>query len=477
MGIIHSQISFKNISETPWLSSRPFTCNYIEKELPHFLSTQLKGNYDLLGNKNFAIRSGEYIAENYYTEDKTNYIYLSVRNFSGFKMDLINSNFLEDNEGEKYKSIALENEDIIITRSATVGCVNIFENADKKIVYIPSHHLSVLRSKDDLVFKKYCAYWLRTKYCREFFEAYATGKIQKELNNWSIRKIPIPIISNFSNIVTYCDTIYNEIYKKVDQLLPLQRIIENVFLCNKIKKPFVNSLLEMSTTTFSNINKQFFQRCSPRYRAFWDLHGGLLFEDVRGNIPIVRLSNLMKPLKTKLLKKGNLEDDYILIELDDIEERTGRVINDNRIVNEIGSDKVCFEESDLITSKLRPYLGYTILNDFAEKNYIGTTELIPFKVNKDDVRPKYLKYLLLSYEYLAKSELLMYGKEHQRIHQVDLLNIKVPCPDIKLQDIIISSIMDKENRNRDFLDQIENLKMELDNVYMAYINKKEVRSI
>jgi hypothetical protein len=90
----------------------------------------------------------------------------------------------------------------------------------------------------------------------------------------------------------------------------------------------------------------------------------------------------MSPIKTEIHKKGSTDNEYILIELEDIEEKTGRIINQNRAVNEIGSDKKSFESADLITSKMRPYLGYTITNAFDE-NFIGTTELLTFKVNEE----------------------------------------------------------------------------------------------
>lgn len=471
MGVIESKISFRNISETPWLSLRPFTCNYIQKELPAFLSEYLKNEYYALGSKKFTIRSGEYIAEDNYEEKETKYVYLSVRNFSGFDMDLGSANFLNENEGEKYRSIALQDQDIVITRSATVGCVHFFRKPDNKI-YIPSHHLSVLRSSDPLEFKKFCVFWLRTKYCRDFFEAYATGKIQKEINNWSIRKVPIPKVHNISEVVSCCNAINDKIKERNKQIKSLQSIIDNVLARNNIKKKYNESFFEILSTSFSDIKNQVFLRCGAQYRAFWDIHGGLLFEGTNKDIPIMRLSDLMSPMNTKILKKGFLADEYTLIELEDIEARTGRIINEDKIVNEIGSDKVCFEDCDLVTSKIDPYLGYTILNK-PEKNYIGTTELLPFKINKNYAQPEYVKYLLLSHEYLAKSSLLMYGKRHPRIHPLDLLKIKVRCPDLDIQDKIITEIQAQENKNNELKNQIEKLRMEIDEVIWDTIIDRE----
>lgn len=462
MGIIESQISFKDISKTPWLSSRPSTCNYIQKELPTFLNEYLRNKFELLGSKSFLLRSGEYIAEKNYDAHETKYVYISVRNFSGFDVNLISANFLDEKEGKKYKAIALEDQDIIITRSATVGCVHIFRRPDDKI-YIPSHHLSVLRSNDTLEFKQFCVFWLRTKHCQRFFEAYATGKIQKEINNWSIRKVPIPKVENISKIVSCCSAKEVEIRGRNEKIVSLQKIIDEILVEYNIKEEYSESFFEVLNSRFSKINNQVFLRCGAQYRAFWDKHGGLLFEGTNNDVPLRRLSELMKLMNTTTLKKGVLDDDYILIELEDIEAGTGRIINEDKVVSEIGSDKVCFEDCDLISSKMRPYLGYTILND-VEKNYIGTTELLPFRVNINMARPEYLKYILLSHDYLKKSELLMYGKEHPRIHPLDLLNIKVPCPDFDVQDTIINEIKDLEDKNNELRNQIDQLRKEIDEV-------------
>lgn len=471
MGIIKSQISFWDLSRTPWLSARPVTCYYIQKELPIILSKYLNNNYDLLGSGNITIRSGEYIAERNYVAEETKYVYLSVRNFSGLDVDFSSANFLNESEGEKYENIALDDGDIIITRSATVGCVQFFRKPDNKI-YIPSHHLSILRSNDSFEFKQFCVFWLGTKYCREFFEAYSTGKIQKEINNWSIRKIPIPRVKNLFELVVRCNTINKKIEEKISQVTSLQSIIDNVLIENKIKKGYKESFFEVLTSTFSKIDNQIFLRCGAQYRAFWDIHKGLLFEGTNKGIPMVRLSDLLKLMNTKTLKKGIVEVEYVLIELEDIEAGTGRIIKEDRVVNEIGSDKVCFEDCDLVTSKMRPYLGYTVLNN-TERNYIGTTELLPFRANKERVRPDFLKYILLSHEYLKKSELLMYGKEHPRIHLLDLLNIKVPCPDLDAQDKIITEITLREDKNNELKTLIEKLRTKIDVIIRKTIIEEE----
>ena len=234
---------------------------------------------------------------------------------------------------------------------------------------------------------------------------------------------------------------------------------------------FKKGEFEVFTTNALSIGKQKFLRCGAQYRAFWDVHGGLLFNG-KTKYPIVKLGSLMRLHKAKTLKKGILDKEYILIELEDIEQRTGKILNMDRIVTEIGSDKTYFGDADLITTKLRPYLGYTILN-IPELELIGTTELLPFKVNKDKVYPEYLKYVLLSHEYLEKSWFLMYGKEHPRIHPLDLLSIKIPLPPKDIQKKIISEIQKQEKINDEAKQKLSNYRNQINDLIFEYLTNKE----
>ena len=96
---------------------------------------------------------------------------------------------------------------------------------------------------------------------------------------------------------------------------------------------------------------------------------------------------------------------------------------------------------------------------------------MPFRVNKNMARSEYLKYVLLSHDYLKKSELLMYGKEHPRIHPLDLLNIKVPCPNPDVQDKIINEIKEQEDKNNVLRNQIEELTKQIDEVIWKTITE------
>jgi len=280
------------------------------------------------------------------------------------------------------------------------------------------------------------------------------------------------LIKNSDLLLKKIKEIESQINELKKELISLQQVIDKIFIKYKIKAEIEKEKneFEVFQTNLDNISHQKFLRNGPLYRLFWDVYDGLLFFQEKSIYPIVKLGNLIKLHKTKILKKGILEQEYILLDLEDIESLKGRIINEDKVVTEIGSDKTLFGDSDIIISKIDPYLGYTFLND-PSKPYIGTTELLPFKVKIEKGTPEFIKYLLLSSDYIEKSGFLMYGKRHPRIHILDLLNIKVPCPDLSIQRKIVNEISEIENKNLEAKQKINNLRNKIEDILIQTIKK------
>lgn len=163
----------------------------------------------------------------------------------------------------------------------------------------------------------------------------------------------------------------------------------------------------------------------------------------------------------------------MLIDFEQVESPNGKIIDFENIVIELGSDRIEFGECDFLTNKLRPYLGYTILN-LPEQKLIGTTEFIPFEIRDEKkVTPEYIRYLLLSTEYLEKSKFLMSGKEHPRITSTDILKIKVPIPEYKIQEQIVREIQDREVKSEEASEKILKLRKKIDDLILEEFLKIE----
>ncbi len=175
-------------------------------------------------------------------------------------------------------------------------------------------------------------------------------------------------------------------------------------------------------TTLSNIGKQRFLRCDPKYRWYWDqMQGKIMPTSAYGFAP---LHKFLMPGKKAVIKKGELPEERKLLELEDVEGGTGRIIN-FRLVDEVGSDKVEFGSSDIVFSKLEPYLCKAILNDAAQE-YIGSTEWVPLDVNTETADKYFMWAFMISPIAKSTFRLLQSGKRHARLNLEDFVNILVP---------------------------------------------------
>jgi restriction endonuclease S subunit len=467
------ETEFKESTKNYGLRLDPNFYIFVDRELPLTIK-QFKFPVIRFGELINKINNGKDVTKEEYSVVETNYVYLTVNNIRKYEIIFKEIIYLGEETGERLKKNKLEKGDLIITRSGTVGLCKLFDIKSDKI-YIPSGYLIVVKLKEKLS-KKFVEYYLSHNFIEKYIQVHATGKTQQNISQAYIKKIPIPKIPREIElkIIKKIEKIEEEIKEEKQKLVSLQDVIEEVFIKYGIKSSkFEKKEFEAFITDSINIGKQKFLRYGPQYRAFWDVHKGLLFED-KTKYKLVKLDSVIKLHKTKTLKKGILDKEYILIELEDIESGSGRIINKERIVSEIGSDKTYFNECDLITTKLRPYLGYTILNK-PELELIGTTELLPFKIKKELAYPEYIKYVLLSYEYLEKSGFLMHGKEHPRIHPLDIINIKIPLPSLEIQKKIVNEIQKQEKINEKAKKRINELREEINKTIFEILkDKREV---
>src|SRR5439155_13426753 len=109
------------------------------------------------------------------------------------------------------------------------------------------------------------------------------------------------------------------------------------------------------------------------------------------------------------------------------------------VVDEVGSDKIEFGDADIIFSKLEPYLAKAVLNDPAQE-YIGSTEWLTLKVNREVAMPTYMWAFLLSPAARRAFRALQSGKRHARIHTSDFANILVPRVPLKQQQQAVTEL-------------------------------------
>jgi hypothetical protein len=326
-----------------------------------------------------------------------------------------------------------------------------------------------LLPKQNLIDSRLLKYSLRTVLFERLVGLCREGKSYPTLKEEDLKfffvdnKLIKKIESNKEKLLRKIDENELAILNIKPKIESLQDVIDDVFIKYKIKSKKLTEVHEEQFLINSQkIGNNLFLRLGAQYYAFFEVHQGLLFDE-SGEYNQVPLGQLIKKHKAQILRKGILDQPYILLDLEQLEAKTGRIIDETIEVEEIDSDKVVFGDSGIVIAKLRPYLSYVLIND-KDKNYIGTTELIPFKLIRNDVSLYYIKYCLLANEYIKKSELIMYGKEHPRIDIRDLLAIKIPLPDLKIQNQIVSEIQQREEKSNQYKKQIKKLREEIENL-------------
>ncbi len=175
-------------------------------------------------------------------------------------------------------------------------------------------------------------------------------------------------------------------------------------------------------------------RLDAKYRLF-RATGGKLFRESLQGIKETPLCELLVERPAVVVKKGadTLPKSIPLVDLEDVEPKTGKATV--REVAEIGSDRLVFDGWDVLTNRLRPYLGKTFVSP-SGKGIMGSTEWIPMKARRTRLLPRVLQALLLCPEYAQVSRLLMSGKNHPRISEFDLGRIVVPELGMDIQEKI-----------------------------------------
>lgn len=173
-------------------------------------------------------RSGKYIPKSNYSLDSTGIVYLSVNNFTGPDPDYSDVVFLNDDLYNELSSLRLEDGDFVITRSGTIGHVHQVFLPDNRI-YVPSHHLLVVKLNNKADANSFLKYWLRSSFTIEFLTNFAQGKSQKELTNWSVRHLPIPNYNFTKKDLLKIKEYENLLKDKKKKVLNTIEIINQVF--------------------------------------------------------------------------------------------------------------------------------------------------------------------------------------------------------------------------------------------------------
>ena len=152
----------------------------------------------------------------------------------------------------------------------------------------------------------------------------------------------------------------------------------------------------------------------------------------------VRLGNISTySQKKEKIVASDINKDMWLLDLEDIEKETGRIIQKSTIVNrKVNGDKVRFNKGQILYSKLRPYLKKVLV---APENGISTPEIVPFSMY-GKINPEYIVVVLTCPHVDFAINSVTYGVKMPRVGTETMCNLLVPLPPLDEQKRIVAKI-------------------------------------
>lgn len=181
-------------------------------------------------------------------------------------------------------------------------------------------------------------------------------------------------------------------------------------------------------TRLSSINSDSNVRIDAKFARFIELNPA---QEWRCN-NLINLKDVIKPINSPILKKGELNESYLLIDLANIERKADNLINLEN-VDEIGSDKCLIKEGDIVIPKIEPKKGQLFLNT-EHKQFIGSTELVEYSINRNLYNPTFLYALLTTNISLTTFSYLESGKTHKRVNPDSIIKVQIPKISLSVQN-------------------------------------------
>lgn len=216
--------------------------------------------------------------------------------------------------------------------------------------------------------------------------------------------------------------------------------------------------------SFKNLSIINQARLDAKFNYFVNCHN----YSVWANKSMISLKYVMTDILSPTIKKGELDEEYFLIDLENVERKTNTLLNLIK-VSEIGSDKNLISKGDIVIPKLEPKKGQFFLNN-EHKDYITSTEFVEYIIDKSVVLPEFIYYLLVNDKFLEALACLESGKTHKRVAPKELLKIKIPIISIEKQKTIVNKIIPIDKKIKELNKKIESDRIIINRVFAKEFN-------
>jgi restriction endonuclease S subunit len=333
----------------------------------------------------------------------------------------------------------LKKDDIVITIVGTIGDAGILEN-DVEVCDF-TENVARVRIINDSVISRFLLYYLNSEYGKIQTDRFSVGSLQYKLSLKSCRNIEVylPITGNRFDlkkqqfILEKVYSVFKEAGLKKEKSL---RLIKEA-------RATVHKKIGIPIISFSSDYETYNQVLNVNFSNRLDA----LF-----NNPIrEKLLNILKRYPNKPLgklinpqTKGKIipSDFYRLVDLEQIDENTGRII-EAKEVPELGSKKILLKENSILISKLQPEKGKVALVNQEYDGCVGSSELVSIVLTSSEIILEYLWIILRSDYVLKQWGYELTGSSRMRIGWNEIRDTIIPIPEKKVQKTIVEEVKQK----------------------------------
>ena len=319
----------------------------------------------------------------------------------------------------------------------------------------------VLHDYSESLNKEFLYFVFSSNVLKEQFFGKVSGAVVKNLNSDKVADtiIPLPPIEEQQRIVEKLNSILpliDEYGKEEDELVALSQNFPE-----DIKKSVLQSAMQGKLTrqqqTDSSVDdllkkiaeekarliaegkiKKDTTKAGASARALAEITQEEIPFEIPENWRWVRLQNISTYGQPKKKKSASeLTDSDWVLDLEDIERDTGRILNKASIkTRQISGEKVVFDKNDILYSKLRPYLKKNLV---APECGVCTSEIVPFKTF-GNIYNEFINQYLKSPFVDSYINSVTYGMKMPRVGTDTMLNLPIPLPPIEEQQRIVEKL-------------------------------------
>ena len=336
-----------------------------------------------------------------------------------------------DFEDEKAAQYILMDNDILFARTgATVGKSYLSQCTPNNAIY--ASYLIRIRFSKELC-PQYVKYYFESGYYWEQISINSVGVGQPNVNGTILSglNIPIPPIDEQEKIIT----VASKLLREIDDLNDAQKAVFDT--SEKLKESILGLAIHGRLAPQDTSDEpaiELLKRINPDFKPSDNLH----YEGILPNgWCLTHLNDVALYGDTSSIDVSSIDPDSWILELEDIEKDTGRIIDmKSKADREVSGVRHSFKKGQLLYSKLRTYLNKVLI---APNDGFCTTEIVPITAGKA-ILPDYLLMVMRSPYFLEYTASCSYGVKMPRLGTIDAQKAIIPLPPLAEQSRIVEKI-------------------------------------